>query len=439
MLSMKKTISFVLVFIFIFSVLSLSTQALRGGYPYSAPYVQSVYYQRLMDIKLTSDMRTNLVNVAKSQLGYHEGNSFSELNGSNKNGSGNYSEYGYWIGTEILDWGQGYFDAWCAMFVSWCARQAGIPESIIANAVRAKADSPSEVGGWYNFHVDWKYPNNYNPLPGDLIFFHWSTSSLWDHVGIVWYTTGTHVVTIEGNASDGVVSNTYPLNSPYILCYGIPAYTKYEGTPLGYELWRVKPSSGLNLRSGAGGNYSSIAIMPYLTEIQISEKVTVSGETWGKASFKGAEGWCNLGYCKYIEGKITPQNLSEILTIEAEAYIYGSNLILKTAGKKTDVFKQNSRVDIYRNSTAVSGNIATGDVVKAYSGNTLMFEKQAIVKGDITPDGTLDVRDYIPLRLYILGIESLSGDYLTAADFNDDGKITVTDYIGLRLRILGIQ
>lgn len=68
-----------------------------------------------------------------------------------------------------------------------------------------------------------------------------------------------------------------------------------------------------------------------------------------------------------------------------------------------------------------------------------MFEKQAIVKGDITPDGTLDVRDYIPLRLYILGIESLSGDYLTAADFNDDGKITVTDYIGLRLRILGIQ
>lgn len=50
-------------------------------------------------------------------LGYHEGDSIEDLNGTGS-GSGNYSEYGYWFGTQVKGNTYGHYYAWCAMFVS---------------------------------------------------------------------------------------------------------------------------------------------------------------------------------------------------------------------------------------------------------------------------------------------------------------------------------
>jgi hypothetical protein len=433
---MKKALSLAMAVVLTLYLFAFNTYAKRGGYEYSSPYKQSVYYQRLMEVKLTSDMRQNIVNVAKSQLGYHEGNNFSQLNGSNSSGDGNYTEYGYWIGTDILNWGEGYFDAWCAMFVSWCARQAGIPESIIANAVRAKLDSSAEVGGWFNFHVDRKDYPNYTPLPGDLVFFSWDgTKSSWDHVGIVWYTTSTSVVTIEGNQNNAVVTCTYPLDSPFIICFGTPDYVKYEGEPVGYELWRVTANSGLNIRSGAGTEYQLLGGFPYLTEIQVFEKVNVSGSVWGKVKYNGTEGWCSLAYCKYIEGKFTPSSLADALLIDAEYELADNLIVFPAPCSDTDVFKENAGVVVNRNGNPMSGSLATGDVVCVYDGEVKVFENTVAVMGDLSPDGVYNNDDIIKLSNHILQISRLKGEFLTAADMNKNGLVGITDYIILKIKV----
>ena len=201
---------------------------LTPSYTPSASYRSGRYYTQLCNVSLTGNQRTDLVNVARSQLGYHEGDSIEDLNGTGS-GSGNYSEYGYWFGTQVKGNTYGHYYAWCAMFVSWCARQAGIPTSVISNAAYAHADGSNSSGGYSYFHVDYKSPTEYTPQEGDLIFFDKaSQAGEWDHVGIVIGVSNGQVYTIEGNASNAVISGSYPLTDAEIQCYGLPKYVNGE-------------------------------------------------------------------------------------------------------------------------------------------------------------------------------------------------------------------
>ena len=201
---------------------------LTPSYTPSAYYRSGKYYTQLCNVSITGNQRTDLVNVARSQLGYHEGDSIEDLNGTGS-GSGNYSEYGYWFGTQVKGNTYGHYYAWCAMFVSWCARQAGIPTSVISNAAYAHADGSNSSGGYSYFHVDYKSPTEYTPQEGDLIFFDKaSQAGEWDHVGIVIGVSNGQVYTIEGNASNAVISGSYPLTDAEIQCYGLPKYVNGE-------------------------------------------------------------------------------------------------------------------------------------------------------------------------------------------------------------------
>ena len=106
--------------------------------------------------------------------------------------------------------------AWCAIFVSWVADQAGYLDAGIIPRFASCA-----VGvQWFTSRGQWK-ERGYIPAPGDLIFFDWNGSGTADHVGIVERVEGGHVHTIEGNSSDSVRRRSYPLNSNRILGYGV--------------------------------------------------------------------------------------------------------------------------------------------------------------------------------------------------------------------------
>lgn len=98
---------------------AVSTSAL--SYSGSSSYKSGKYYTALTNVKLTGNQRKDIVNVAMSQIGYHEGSNSSSLSGLG-NGSKNYTEFGRWYGTQ---------DMWCAMFVSWCANTAGVSQSVV--------------------------------------------------------------------------------------------------------------------------------------------------------------------------------------------------------------------------------------------------------------------------------------------------------------------
>ena len=99
------------------SILGINAFALTPSYNVSSQYKASKYYTNLINVKLTGNQAQDIANVALSQEGYHEGNSNADLGGGSS-GTSNYTEYGYWFGNQFN---------WCAVFVSWCASQAGIP------------------------------------------------------------------------------------------------------------------------------------------------------------------------------------------------------------------------------------------------------------------------------------------------------------------------
>ncbi len=147
----------------------------------------------------TGDYRTDLISVAKTQLGFREG----EYNDT---------KYGTWYGLPN--------QPWCAMFVSWCARQADIPTDIIRNCAIAAPDD-----GY--FSVPFVDGEEYTPQLGDLFF-----TKTFSHVGIVYYADGDYFYTLEGNSNDtgssegvGVFSLRRKTADYY---FGVPEYDKHE-------------------------------------------------------------------------------------------------------------------------------------------------------------------------------------------------------------------
>lgn len=133
-------------------------------------------------------LRNTVVNLAKEQVGYNAGN--------NK-----YNEYGKYFGRNNVDW--------CAYFVAWCMKHAGVPGSIYNySGSIGRADFPNVIRSG-KLH----YRNtNYEPKPGDTIYFDWDNRNPGNpnvdyiqHVElVVGYDKNTgEVTTVGGNKGGG--------------------------------------------------------------------------------------------------------------------------------------------------------------------------------------------------------------------------------------------
>lgn len=218
--SVKKVISLALATVLL---LSLSTEAWAMQYTGTASYMSGKYYRKLEQVSLTGDPRTDIVAIARSQVGYQEGGSPNQLSGE-VFGSVNHTEYGAWYGMQ---------DMWCAMFVSWCANLAGVstdtlpshcytPDGLNWFAARGLAYTRAEVQS-----------RKYTPRPGDLIYFKSSRNAkTTNHVGIITDYANGRVYTIEGNSSSAgkatsggmVTEHSYPISNTYIVFICTPNY-----------------------------------------------------------------------------------------------------------------------------------------------------------------------------------------------------------------------
>ena len=191
---MRKVFRFMSVFLIFTILLQLfpygffTVNALT--YEGSAQYMSSKYYTALCNVLLTGDQRTDIINVARSQVGYREGNCLDDLNGYNTgyHSYNNYCEYNYWYWGHNGAGGSGY--PWCATFVTWCARRAGVSSDILHGSACAGC-------GPEYFNITYYNGSQYTPKPGDL-FFTWS----WSHVGLVTGVDGNSFTTIEGNTNN---------------------------------------------------------------------------------------------------------------------------------------------------------------------------------------------------------------------------------------------
>ena len=176
--------------------------------------------------------RESFMSVAESQLGYRE---------KFQNGT----KYGSWYGLP----GQ----PWCAMFVSWCARYSGVPESVIPNFSGC-------FGGvkWFKERGLWR-TKEYTPQAGDLLFIdaledNGKRDGLAEHVAIVERASETTIYTIEGNSINDMVERRERPRDDSVLGYATPQYGTI-GSPSGTIL-----VSGAVVPSGTlGGEDFSIS------------------------------------------------------------------------------------------------------------------------------------------------------------------------------------
>jgi len=116
-------------------------------------------------------------------------------------------------------WGLEYRVEWCAIFVSWCADQCGYLDA----GVLPKMEGVRPYVDWFIERGQWQ-GRDYEPSPGDIIFFDWESDGLADHVGIVEKVENGIIYTIEGNAGDCCMENRYTLGEDPVYGFGVPSY-----------------------------------------------------------------------------------------------------------------------------------------------------------------------------------------------------------------------
>ena len=279
-----------------FSFLSVPARAAEPTYEMSDEYESSIYFDGLLDYELTGDMRRDVVSVAYTQLGYHEGNSPSELDGMNIYGSRNFTEYNRIWGA--LDNGEGNGKsvgyAWCAAFVTWCLRQSGVPASIAASEV-----SCQRMTDWYRTHSTYRpRASGYTPIPGDIVMFRYGGNTA-NHVGFVVGVENGRLYTVEGNTSGTVGLRSYHLNNSAILGYCVPDYVTHEGETYDFPLTAtyacgeyITLAAQLNVRAAPTTASARLGRLPSGSRVTVTE---VRGE-WGRIDYEGREAWISMNY-----------------------------------------------------------------------------------------------------------------------------------------------
>lgn len=186
-----------------------------------------------VEAKSAGQLRSAVVEVAKNQLWYR-----AEAGKNNK--------YGAYFG--------GNYQDWCAFFVAWCMKTAGVPTSVYNStsgvAGVGRADYPNVIrSGKLHYRTE-----KYDPKPGDTIYFDWSCRSVEhphvdyiQHIEIVTDYKNGYIYTVGGNKSGNTIKDTecgmvsrgtYQRNDSRIVAFGEIDYSgkssavteRYTGT-----------------------------------------------------------------------------------------------------------------------------------------------------------------------------------------------------------------
>ena len=406
---MKKS-TFYRIIAVILAVVSLSMSAGIGSYAYHLPtgytmsssYKSSKYYTQLAAVKLTGNQRKDIVAIAKSQVGYHEG-SAGDYSGSSTSSSGNYTEYNryaYYLNNA----------AWCGSFVSWCAAMAGIPTSILPKTAAAKPTYWKMCGTGALEGAVSKTPEDlvtnggsYLPQAGDLVFF--GSKSTGDvlknsctHVGLVTevnltYTNGKvtaiEVITTEGNYSDKVKQNKYVFDadnrdghayrSTYLNTFCVP---NYDEGKIEYASIDIGAYGGSALRVGSantkavktlqmGLNLASVMGSSSLPTVKVNGVFDETTKTAVK-KYQSANGLDTDGVAGPATWRELRADLLEMSKAEKSDYIVSGGKLYAYKGESTaltlpkDVKTVGSEAFMFR--TKITSVALTPTVTKIESG-----------------------------------------------------------------------
>ena len=219
---------------------------------FSSDYMSGRFYRALQNVTLSGDYRNDMIAVAESQIGYHEGDAADQIDGSHQ-GSGDYTEYGRYLGSNG--------SAWCSEFASWCARIAGVPTSILANS---KGANVKTFAAPYHHWDETVYAGgSYTPQAGDLALFAWSgtseTAASLSHTAIVHSVkqSGSRILltVVHGNSGNEVCKKTFTVDAAdgavsggKIVYFVAPNYSEGEAGDAGVNAGKDRKSGSTGMK-----------------------------------------------------------------------------------------------------------------------------------------------------------------------------------------------
>ena len=121
-------------------------------------------------------------------------------------------------------------------------------------------------------------------------------------------------------------------------------------------------------------------------------------------------------------------------TITGKTYTVGTTITKVEPSTGVSAFLnalavQNGSAAVYTAAGAEkpTGIVATGDIVRLYSGTAVTASYPVVIYGDVNGDGSVAPVDALRIQKHIIGLTNLSGMQLLAADTNRDGRVQPVD------------
>lgn len=160
--------------------------------------------ESMKDAQLCGDWAADLVEIARTQIGYQESEKDIRVDSEGK--TQGYTRYGAWAGPAYAEW--------CAIFIGFCLHYAGVPETAFPwdASVQMWLSAAKEKGIF-------REPEGCEPQAGDVVFLRREGEKAAAHIGIVETAEGGEIGTIEGNANRAVARRNYAADSDRIAGY----------------------------------------------------------------------------------------------------------------------------------------------------------------------------------------------------------------------------
>ena len=320
----------------------------------------------------SGDQASDIVGIAQTQLGYSEGYD-------------GYTKYGDWYGLPNSDW--------CAMFVSWCADQAGVDTSTFPKFALCSAGAD-----WFISQGRFQYSGSYAPKAGDLIFY----SSYGDiyHVGLVTGSDDSNVYSIEGNYCEAVYNVSYPLSYGDILGYATPDYTYADGATAAYEQTVVSTVEDQDEDEDENEDEN--------TESEYEEDSASDEELYSDAE----EAADTANETEYYEDTDSEEDETAVDTMTEED------------SDEEAFFEEDTQIENDEDSDSEEANEAE----KA---------EETFLRGDVNKDGKVTATDALYIQRYLVGA-NVDGFSFINADYNRDGEVNLYDALAILELVTGI-
>ncbi len=231
-------------------IVSSTISASALSYDGSFSYESYKYYSNLQHVNLTGNPREDIVNVAKSQIGYSGSPTTADLSGIYYYPNNvNFTEYGRKIGC--------YGDDWAAVFLSWCADTAGIKTSIIPKHAAEHIGLNWFINKNQAYSRESVMNGKYTPKSGDIIYFGYKNTHSRDRVGLVSKYSNGQIYVIEGDSNNVVKMNSYDITNEYITYICKPAYENATTVKLDKTALTLSKGSAYTLKATTGSKLTT--------------------------------------------------------------------------------------------------------------------------------------------------------------------------------------